>query len=107
MNQGCPSLHFAPHQSGTSGGSAGQEICTPRAFHHRVRWGEDRRGKAGSSGGPWLIHSEKVGDVLIGITHGGGYAPQVAYAANWIQESVRKHSNDQLLWATKNQTLGK
>ena len=73
----------------------------------RVPKKEDRRGKAGSSGGPWLIHSEKVGDVLIGITHGGGYAPQVAYAANWIQESVRKHSNDQLLWATKNQTLGK
>ncbi len=72
----------------------------------RVPKKEDRRGKAGSSGGPWLIHSKEVGDVLVGITHGGGFAPQVAYAATWIQESVSKHSNDQLIWATKKQTLG-
>ena len=68
---------------------------------------EDRRVKAGSSGGPWLIHSQAVGDVLVGITHGGGFAPQVAYAATWIQETVSKHSNDQLIWATKKQTLGR
>lgn len=73
----------------------------------RVPKKEDRRGKAGSSGGPWLIHSQKVGDVLVGITHGGGFAPQVAYAAKWIQEAVSKHSNDQLIWATKQQTLGR
>ena len=62
--------------------------------------------KAGSSGGPWLIHSQQIGDVLVGITHGGGFAPQVAYAATWIQESVSRHSNDRLMWATKKQTLG-
>jgi hypothetical protein len=73
----------------------------------RVPKKEDRRGKAGSSGGPWLIHSQQVGDVLIGITHGGGFAPQVAYAAKWIQESVTEHSDDQLVWATKKQTLGR
>ena len=72
----------------------------------RVPKKEDRRGKAGSSGGPWLIHSKEVGDVLVGITHGGGFAPQVAYAATWIQETVSRHSNDQLIWATKKQTLG-
>lgn len=73
----------------------------------RVPKKEERRGKAGSSGGPWLIHSQKVGDVLVGITHGGGFAPQVAYAAKWIEESVTKHSDDQLFWATKTQTLGR
>ncbi|HBV63390.1 MAG TPA: hypothetical protein DEF45_10255 [Rhodopirellula sp.] len=73
----------------------------------RIPKKEDRRGKAGSSGGPWLIHSQAVGDVLVGITHGGGFAPQVAYAATWIQETVSKHSNDQLIWATKKQTLGR
>ena len=73
----------------------------------RVPKKEDRRGKAGSSGGPWLIHSDEVGDVLVGITHGGGFAPQVAYAAKWIQESVSKHSKDRLIWATKKQTLGR
>ncbi|MAI73807.1 MAG: hypothetical protein CMM01_23310 [Rhodopirellula sp.] len=72
----------------------------------RVPKKEDRRGKAGSSGGPWLIHSQQIGDVLVGITHGGGFAPQVAYAATWIQESVSRHSNDRLMWATKKQTLG-
>ena len=71
----------------------------------RVPKKEDRHGKAGSSGGPWLIHSQQVGDVLVGITHGGGFAPQVAHAAKWIQESVTTHSNDQLIWATKQQTL--
>jgi hypothetical protein len=68
---------------------------------------KDRRGKAGSSGGPWLIHSSAVGDVVIGITHGGGYAPQVAHAAKWINDSVTEHSKDQLYWATKVQTLTK
>ncbi len=73
----------------------------------RVPKKQDRRGKAGSSGGPWLIHSKEVGDVLVGITHGGGFAPQVAFAATWIHESVSTHSNDRLIWATKKQTLGR
>jgi len=72
-----------------------------------VRKKEDRRGKAGSSGSPWVIHSRRVGDVLVGITHGGGRAPQVAYGARWIEETVRTHSKDRLVWATKRQTLGK
>ncbi|MFZ9089125.1 MAG: hypothetical protein ACO3FE_03450, partial [Planctomycetaceae bacterium] len=60
---------------------------------------------AGSSGGPWIIHSAAVGDVLVGITHGGGYAPQVAWAAEWIQETVTHRSSDRLYWATKTQAL--
>lgn len=68
---------------------------------------KNRKGKAGSSGSPWVIHSPQVGDVLVGITHGGGRAPQVAYAARWIQQSVTRHSSDRLVWATKPQTLKK
>ncbi|MDG2223091.1 MAG: trypsin-like serine protease [Rubripirellula sp.] len=73
----------------------------------RVPKKADRQGKAGSSGSPWLIHSSSVGDVLVGITHGGGMAPQVAYAAKWIQESVSQHSDDPLFWVTKQLTLQK
>lgn len=73
--------------------------------HLRIPRKEDRRGKAGSSGGPWIIHSAAVGDVLVGITHGGGYAPQVAWAAEWIQETVTHRSSDRLYWATKTQAL--
>lgn len=71
----------------------------------RVTDKSESRGKAGTSGGPWVIHSPEIGDVLIGVTHGGGRAPQVAYAAQWLEYSVRKFSNDGLLWATKKQTL--
>lgn len=68
---------------------------------------KDRKGKAGSSGSPWVIHSTQVGDVLVGITHGGGRAPQVAFVARWLQQSVATYSSDQLMWASKAQTLKK
>ena len=67
---------------------------------------EERQGKAGTSGGPWLLHSPQVGDVLIGITHGSGLAPQVGWVAKWIQETVQAHGADRLVWATKQQALG-
>ena len=68
---------------------------------------KNRKGKAGSSGSPWVIHSARVGDVLVGITHGGGRAPQVAFAAKWIQQSVARHGSGRPAWATKAQTLKK
>ena len=78
-----------------------------KSDHLAVPDKKNRKGKAGSSGSPWVIHSPQVGDVLVGITHGGGRAPQVAYAARWIQQSVARHSSDRLVWATKPQTLKK
>jgi hypothetical protein len=66
---------------------------------------KNRKGKAGSSGSPWVVHSSRVGDVLVGITHGGGRAPQVAFVARWILQSVSRHSSDRLVWATKAQIL--
>lgn len=72
-----------------------------------VRKKTDRKGKAGTSGSPWILHSSKVGDVLIGITRGGGRAPQVAFVSRWIQETVQKHDPDRLVWATRKQALAK
>ena len=72
-----------------------------------VRKKTDRKGEAGTSGSPWVLHSSKVGDVLIGITHGGGRAPQVAFVSRWIQETVQKHDPDRLVWATRKQALAK
>jgi hypothetical protein len=72
-----------------------------------VRKKTDRKGKAGTSGSPWVLHSSKVGDVLIGITHGGGRAPQVAFVSRWIQETIQKHDPDRLVWATRKQALAK
>ena len=69
--------------------------------HLAVPKKSDRKGKAGTSGAPWVIHSTAVGDVLVGITHGGGRAPQVAYVASWIQQ----HTGGEVVWATKVQTL--
>ena len=68
---------------------------------------KDRKGKAGTSGSPWLLHSPKVGDILIGVTHGSGLAPQVAWVSKWIQQSVQAHGKDRLVWATKKQALNK
>ncbi len=64
-----------------------------------------RQGKAGTSGSPWLVHSDLVGDVLVGITHGSGRAPQIGYLRNWIADTVAQHSDDALHWATLEQAL--
>ena len=66
-----------------------------------------RRGKAGSSGSPWLIHSKTVGDVLIAVTHGGGRAPSVAWVSRWILDTVNANGGGRLVWATTEQARGK
>jgi hypothetical protein len=68
---------------------------------------KDRKGIAGTSGSPWLMHSKTVGDVLIGVTHGSGRAPSVAWVSRWIQETVNKNGGAKLAWATANQARGK
>ena len=63
-----------------------------------------RKGGAGTSGSPWLVESPLVGDVLVGITHGSGRAPQVAAAKGWIDKIVSTNTPDeQLHWATMSQ----
>ena len=68
---------------------------------------KDRKGIAGTSGSPWLMHSKTVGDVLIGVTHGSGRAPSVAWVSRWIQETVNKNGGAKLVWATAEQARGK
>tara|TARA_B100000470_G_C19490540_1_gene258545 strand:- start:123 stop:326 length:204 start_codon:yes stop_codon:yes gene_type:complete len=55
----------------------------------------------------FLSTLQPVRDVLVGITLGGGRAPQVAFAAKWIQQSVARHGSGRPAWATKAQTLKK
>lgn len=66
---------------------------------------DERHGKAGTSGSPWVIHSPLVGDVLVGVTHGTGRVPQVGKVCGWIESTVTTHSADRVLWATPEQTL--
>ncbi|MCP4321948.1 MAG: trypsin-like serine protease [Alteromonadales bacterium] len=61
----------------------------------------DRRGKAGSSGSPWVLESETVGDVIFAVTHGSGRAPQVAYVKDWIDGTVKENEpSAELYWVT-------
>ena len=53
------------------------------------------------------MHSKTVADVLIGVTHGSGRAPSVAWVSRWIQETVNKNGGAKLVWATANQARGK
>ncbi len=68
---------------------------------------KERKGKAGTSGSPWLLHSKTVGDVLIAVTHGGGRAPSVAWVSRWVQEAVNANGGGKLVWATAEQARGK
>lgn len=66
---------------------------------------DHRKGSAGTSGSPWLVHSTTVGDVLVGITHGSGRSPQIGFLKDWIAETVAANSQDALYWATAEQAF--
>ena len=51
-------------------------------------------GISGSSGSPWVVNTD-IGDVVIGITHGGGRAPQVSLAKKWIDTVLKKNTPDE------------
>ena len=68
---------------------------------------KDRKGIAGTSGSPWLMHSKTVGDVLIGVTHGSDRAPSVAWMSRWIQETVNKNGGTKLDGPRRNRRGGK
>jgi len=56
------------------------------------------KGKAGSSGSPWVVKTD-YGHVVVGVTHGGGFAPQVSQAKKWIDTIVTKHTpNEKVNW---------
>ena len=55
-------------------------------------------GKAGSSGSPWVVNTD-IGDVVIGVTHGGGRAPQISLAKSWIDATLKKYTpNEKAKW---------
>ena len=63
------------------------------------------KGKAGSSGAPWVIKTDN-GDVAVGITHGGGVAPQIAQAKKWINKLIAKHTpSEQIKWLEEREVL--
>lgn len=63
------------------------------------------KGKAGSSGAPWVVNTDN-GDVVVGITHGGGRAPQVAQAKKWVNVQVKKWTpNENVKWVTDIDTI--
>lgn len=66
---------------------------------------EQREGKAGTSGGPWVVRSPLVGDVLVGVTHGTGRVPQVGRVCKWIEQTVNSLGEDRIIWATPAQAL--
>jgi len=48
-------------------------------------------GKPGSSGSPWLVKTD-IGDVVVAVTHGGGFGPQVSQAKEWIDSTVSRYT---------------
>lgn len=68
---------------------------------------KNRKGKAGTSGSPWVLPSECFGEVLVGITHGTGRVPQVGTIWRWIDQTVTENSKDELRWITPQQALKK
>ena len=62
-------------------------------------------GKAGSSGSPWVVSTD-VGDVVVGVTHGGGYAPQVSLAKSWIDAALKVYTpNEHIKWLTDREMI--
>jgi hypothetical protein len=58
----------------------------------------DNPGKAGDSGGGWVIEShDKKEHVLFGIIHGGGRATQPAAVRKWIDATMAK-SGEKATW---------
>ena len=86
---------------------------TPRVYGHlRLKTNSIKSlksltpvGKAGSSGSPWVVNTD-IGDVVIGVTHGGGLAPQVSFAKLWIDNMLKKYTpNEKIKWLTNRDTI--
>jgi len=62
-------------------------------------------GKAGSSGSPWVVSTD-IGDVVVGVTHGGGRAPQVSLAKSWIDEALSTYTpQESVKWLTDREMI--
>jgi hypothetical protein len=96
-------LHYHRNRKGhgTNGGES---------FYHSKDANGSRPGKAGDSGGAWVI--ERTGstltsqDVQFAVIHGGGTGPQVGPLKDWI-DNKRAYStpNQAVTWVSKSHTM--
>ena len=67
----------------------------------RVDRGESTTLKGGDSGGAWITGGTNAADeVLIGIVHGGGHAPEVSRLRVWIDATLAAHGGAKAVWRT-------
>lgn len=95
-------LHYHRNRKGhgTNGGES---------FYHSKDANGNRPGKAGDSGGAWVI--ERTGstitsqDVQFAVIHGGGTGPQVGPLKDWINNKIADINPGQTVtWVTKSHT---
>jgi len=98
-HQGGLHYHRGRKGHGTSGGES---------FYHSKDANGNRPGKAGDSGGAWVI--ERTGstgdsqDVQFAVIHGGGTGPQVGPLKDWIDNKMAD-SGQTVTWVTKSHTM--
>ena len=73
---------------------------TGGSFVHSKGKAQTRPGKAGDSGGAWVVQRKGKPDVLFAIIHGGGRGPQVGPLRSWIDKQVGT-TREQLTWVAK------
>lgn len=89
----CQKITHAAHR-----GTPAIYNLTFRAYSKKMLKTSNPKGIAGSSGSPWIMKTD-VGDILVGITHGGGVAPQVAQTKEWINELIHTYTpNEKVKW---------
>ena len=85
-------------RSGVHHGRSGRG--TGGSFIHSKGKGRTRPGKAGDSGGAWVVQRKGKPDVLFAIIHGGGRGPQVGPLRSWIDKQVET-TREHVSWVTK------
>ena len=71
-----------------------------KGFSHSKGKEPTRPGKAGDSGGAWVIQRTGKPDVLFAIIHGGGQGPQVGPLRSWIDKQI-KSNGEHASWVAK------
>lgn len=85
-------------RSGMHRGRSGRG--TGAGFIHSKSKDGTRPGKAGDSGGAWVIQRNGKPDVLFAIIHGGGRGPQVGPLRSWIDKQLQTNG-EQATWVAK------
>ncbi|GAH87815.1 unnamed protein product, partial [marine sediment metagenome] len=91
-------------------GRKGHGINGGESFYHSKDASGNRPGKAGDSGGAFVI--ERTGstlnsqDVQFSVIHGSGYGPQVGPLKDWIDNKIKTVSPGQTVtWVSKSHTM--